>query len=82
VEGLVKKKQNYNITLDYKITQSHARTISPSNLGKWDNIDFAWAFGVTGLVLKQMQKDPEVRKEVKDRMLARFDELIDSVTIT
>jgi hypothetical protein len=81
-KGLVmKKKQNYNITLDYNISQDHSQEIASQCLHKWDIIDFTTKFGVSGIVLQQLQNDEALRKEIKGRLLARFDELIDSVTV-
>ena len=77
----MKKKQNYNITVDYNISQDHSQEIARTNLSKWDTIDFTSKFGISGLVLKQLQNDEALRREIKERLLARFDELIDSVTV-
>lgn len=76
------KKKNINITLDCKVFQENAREISKFSASKWDTISLTYNVELTGIVLQKAREDDGLRQEIKDRIGQRFEELMDSMTLT
>jgi hypothetical protein len=78
----MKKNKDVNITVDFTVTQkAYNGQLQNTYYNKWDTIIFEYKFETQAWVLKEASTNQKIRQLIKDKVVERIDELIDTSVI-
>jgi hypothetical protein len=76
-----KNKTKVDLTLECQVTQRSAAPVRKVRMGKWDSVKLEFSLDLSGTNFIVARDSAEFRREVKDRISERIDELFDAVEI-